>query len=613
MEILIPYQQNNMDAIKQFYDDPNITPEKKKMLSDAISKWMPRADAESYISKTFYNQPEAPKEGFMSKVSKWLSDIWDGINNFVGWAVSEVPKVVWDTTWFLASASKYNPLGYVEDAIKAPFSDKTYGEIRNERAKAADTTAEWLMWAWQKWKDMLSGAHDPNSIWAKLWETATDIGSSLLMPWGVEAKWGNWLAKWAKLAVDGGIQGAKYDIASKGEVTPESVAAWAAWNTILWALWGAYKWLKGITNTPTNVIDEATQTIKTPWIIFDKWHPVEVNIPNPWKIKGMWNNVFDSTPESSAIADSKWLTERMKLANRALMPSVSWKTMGQVMSQPKETEEALKTLWTLHRTWRVDGSLDSLYEWAQAVQNGLEKYGKIIGDAIKKNGWKEVDMTDIWVDAKKIVEDPIQSYAKAHAPLKALTDAIEQGGGKTSVNDLFEIKKIFQDQLWSLIKDGQMNSNAYKALKDAVEKIWSKIDTEIAWANVADETFKNAKTIYSQLKKIQPSIIKSAQVDARQSPMSLAEQIALMQHNPIDWVTNPIDAVKWKAIKAMADEIKNRTSRDGTFQQLMRIYDREAANNYANSKNPVKSTMWEFIKKWVKRTSIPAVDSTVQK
>lgn len=56
-------------------------------------------------------------------------------------------------------------------------------------------------------------------------------------------------------------------------------------------------------------------------------------------------------------------------------------------------------------------------------------------------------MTDIWADAKKIVEDPIQSYAKAHAPLKALTDAIEQGGGKTSVNDLFEIKKIFQDQL----------------------------------------------------------------------------------------------------------------------------------------------------------------------
>lgn len=41
----------------------------------------------------------------------------------------------------------------------------------------------------------------------------------------------------------------------------------------------------------------------------------------------------------------------------------------------------------------------------------------------------------------------------------------------------------------------------------------------------------------------------------------------------------------------MADEIKNRTSRDGTFQQLMRIYDREAANNYASSKNPVKSTM----------------------
>ena len=53
-----------MDAIKQFYDDPSITPEKKKMLSDAIGKGMPRADAEAYISKTFYGgkPPEPPKD-----------------------------------------------------------------------------------------------------------------------------------------------------------------------------------------------------------------------------------------------------------------------------------------------------------------------------------------------------------------------------------------------------------------------------------------------------------------------------------------------------------------------------------------------------------------------
>lgn len=496
--------------------------------------------------------------------------------------------------------------------------EKTYWELRDDRAKWAEKMASWLKWTWQKGKDLVQDniPIDKNSIATKAGELVTDIGSSIAMPGWVATKGGNMLVRGGKLALDWGIQGAKFDIASKGEVTPESVWIWALGNTILWSIGSAYKWFKNITKTPTKVVDEIGN-VKTPWVIFDKWVPVEITIPDTWKTKWVMNNLFDSTPESSIIPDKKGMTERMRLANRALMPSVSGKTMWQMMSQPKETEEAVKTLWTLHRTGRVEWSLDSLYEWAQAVQNWLEKYGKIIGDAIKKNGWKEVDMTDIWTEAKKIADDPVQWYAKAHAPLKAFTDAIEQWGGKTSITDLFEIKKIFQDQLGSLIKDGQMNSNAYKWLKDAVEKIWSKIDETVAWSNLQDETFKNAKNIYSQLKKIQPSIIKSAQVDARRSPMSLAEQMAWMQHNPMDWVTDPIWSVKGKAIKAMANELSNRTSRDWVFQQLMRIYDREASSNYDKIKNPIKNpaktTMGEFMKKWAKKATISTAGATNQK
>ena len=98
-----------------------------------------------------------------------------------------------------------------------------------------------------------------------------------------------------------------------------------------------------------------------------------------------------------------------------------------------------------------------------------------------------------------------------------------------------------------------------------------------------------AKRIYRTLKELQPSIIKSAQVDMRRSPMSLAEQIAFMQHNPIDWITSPLSTAKTKATKAMADELASRTTRDGTFQQLIRIYDREASNNYSLFRKPPKA------------------------
>ena len=80
-----------------------------------------------------------------------------------------------------------------------------------------------------------------------------------------------------------------------------------------------------------------------------------------------------------------------------------------------------------------------------------------------------------------------------------------------------------------------MNSTAYRVLRDSVESLGNKIDEVVDSASASE-----AKEIYKQMKRIQKSIIDSAQVDMRRSPMNLAEQIAFMQNNPLEWVTNPV-------------------------------------------------------------------------
>ena len=67
----------------------------------------------------------------------------------------------------------------------------------------------------------------------------------------------------------------------------------------------------------------------------------------------------------------------------------------------------------------------------------------------------------------------------------------------------------------------------------------------------------------------------------------------------------------------MGDELASRTTRDGVFNQLMRIYDKEASNNYSKIFNPeVKKsteTFSDFMKKTPKRATVPMLEGGSQK
>lgn len=509
----------------------------------------------------------------------WAIKSW---RDFLGWVTAKVPEVIGNVAWFWLDV-----WWKTADIVRAPFSEKTYWELQKDREKSFDLWT-FLKESWKKSKKDIGSlwVYNPESWSAKAWEFATEIGSSFLMP-GWLFKKGAWtFANLMKAWAEWATQGAVFDIASKWEVTPESMGIGAGANIALWWVWKTYSKAKDIFKQPTKIVDEMGEKI-IPWVIFDKWNPVEIQLPDIGRAKTTIKNLLDwsMNVEATAKIGKNGVSERMRLANSALKPTYGWKTAKEKLATMPQTEEALKTLWTLQRTGKVEWSIDSLYEGAMTVQKALDDYGKVIGDEITAKGDKMIDVSDLWATAKEVVEDPVQQYAKAYWPLKDLTNAIEQGGWQMSVKNLFELKKIFSDQLWTLIKDGQMNSTAYRVLRDSVESLGNKIDEVVDSASASE-----AKEIYKQMKRIQKSIIDSAQVDMRRSPMNLAEQIAFMQNNPLEWVTNPVQKWLSEAWKALWDELKARTSRDGTFQQLMRIYDLEASKAYDTLNKAPKKT-----------------------
>ena len=70
--------QAGNDILSKFYNDSAITTDKKKMLSVAIGKGMPRKDAEDYVSKTFY--------------TSWVGDYFTGLAWRIWEWIAQVPS-----------------------------------------------------------------------------------------------------------------------------------------------------------------------------------------------------------------------------------------------------------------------------------------------------------------------------------------------------------------------------------------------------------------------------------------------------------------------------------------------------------------------------------------
>jgi len=241
---------------------------------------------------------------FVEQKRKEEAQIKNAPTNFdmTWWAVSQVPKALWETASWMSSMGANTPMAMASAAIRAPFSEKTYWQLREEQKNAWQVFAD----IGQKGKEAIQSTwlYNPNSTGAKIGETITDIGSTFVWPNKIKIlkEWTGLVTKYApkvlNLAQEGAVMGSKYDIATKWEVTKEWAWYGALWNVVFWwTAWIVKKWYDVVKN-------ELPASLTLGGLI------------NPWKLdivkKSLQVDEWVATPQDVG----KWILDRVKPWNK---------------------------------------------------------------------------------------------------------------------------------------------------------------------------------------------------------------------------------------------------------------------------------------------------------
>lgn len=368
----------------QFFRDNGIKIEGMESMEDMQAKQAEQIQSQD-ISKNAW-----ARTGVIQNVGWALQDV-------VGGAISEVPNAIWNTASFLNTASQYNPASYVGgivwDVVRAPFSDKSFWEIRDERSKAKESMSNSIRWIWKKWKEIVQKywAYDPGSIASKIWETGVDIASSFIWPnkvW-VFQKWKTALNA-GKIALEWGLAGAKYDIASKWEVTPTSVLWWAWVN-----LWFAGIW---------KIVKAGVEKLPASLTLGGLINPAKLDIVK----KSLQVDEWVATPEDVG----KWILNRVKPWNKQEIAE-------QLIQHAEKTKWAVdETLATIKWTYKSPVAKKALLQLRNDIEwiSGLEWKVKELDNMLAK--W-EYTLSDLnWI--KRELDNTYNIYTKSWDPTSSL-------------------------------------------------------------------------------------------------------------------------------------------------------------------------------------------------
>lgn len=290
MDSIIPQANasENQDTIQSFLDaSKNDTSLSSKR--DAVIKMIQNNESKQFIEDTIVNkmgfkwnaqatpapQTEIPQEqGIMSKIWSGLNYVWQGIQNAVGGAIAEVPRVIGNAADI---AEKLSPWHYLYDT--------------------KDTTGS----AWKIWENIWKfvekyGAYKPDSTGASIWKFGTDIAATTVWP----TKFIEWagILKWAlNLGLTSIADATKWAIATEGRApTPEEIASFAAANTAFKAVWAI---AKPIINTAKKYLwnpeeISAIQTAIKP-ILKVKWWVVQRSQEQVGKEIALTNNLIKAS------------------------------------------------------------------------------------------------------------------------------------------------------------------------------------------------------------------------------------------------------------------------------------------------------------------------------
>ncbi len=545
----------------QWFSDKEI-----KFLKLQKEKWADSKMAMDFImqkrQENKWFSSDANRQGFLENAA------WVGAD-LIWWAVSQVPKALWETASFLSKAGQYNPFNLVGTAIWAAFNpNETYWSLRDKQKAEAENFAT----LWKKWKELVQSTwlYDTNTTSAKVGETVTDIASAFVWPnkvWIIGKLWK--FAKPTKIAMEWWLAGAKYDVATKWEITPEGVWYWALWN--LWMA-GAFRWGQKIAwaFTPKTAEEKILESVwwKTvKWIV--QWKTVKIQEPKEWIITKV------STPFRTK--DSKILTWR------ALTPSYAWKTPKQMLKWIWEMTDNVKSFYEQVRTWKMKGNVNTLEDSANSVISNLDEIGANIGNSVKWAKWSI--SISMWTrsEMSKALRNKIEKRAWAYSSLQ---NFYKDTSKWLNLNDAFKAKRVYQTEIGKLIRSGDAGTDSYQSLVKWVQELSDNIDS-IVEKSIWTKQFIEWKKQYKLLKSIAADISKSAVVEWRRSPQTFVEQLWMLE-SIVEWVTNPLSTAK----SVLAKEIGELNTRGWAWKELIKNYDKEAIQK-AKKIIPKKIKIWQ--------------------
>lgn len=387
-------------------------------------------------------------------------------------------------------------------------------------------------------------------------------------------------------------------IAQKYESLPEDQKEklkdiWAGLSILTSALGGkmAEKWITwslkgGVTRKMTwggtrlteDAVQSAEQTAKqslenaAEWVYKDG---TKLFIPKQeWGIAEGAKSLLRKTYGITEDASDETMT---RLANRGLMTNSMGKSEWEIVKRPEAVKDGLEALWKGVRSWEIEWSIDNMVNTAKATMSGLDKYGKIIGDAVDKTKDAAVEVGHLGNIAEDVLKNSTRTAAKApwFSFLQTVQDDLSDGA--LTMAKASEIKSEIGSQLAALKQSGNAGTKAYKALSDIYGWLGTATDNVIDSIAGNLPELKAARDMYRKLKTVSLPLAKSLQVEMRQAPASLPEMFAMIQHlDPTELILNPVGGLKQLGMKTFSEAVKDLNSRAWNLGNFFRILDQRA-------------------------------------
>lgn len=505
-------------------------------------------------------------EWFIPTLKEWVRQFWDFWAAFGSTgvrAVTWIGSVLWDI-------------------ISAP----AYSDVELSWIFTGENADKWIGWFFRRWQDKIvwgwnrASWVDENSLGYKIgdfaWTAALTaplwglwLGSKIASA-GTAGKIGYWALAWL------GETAAQYTVSEWRLGTPTELAI----GTGLWAwVWAIGAWISKFGNPVSSFFGKADDVVgKADDIATAKRAEELAKDIGARTQKGIVNNVEVDIPVQEWVMNkvvSIWDTDPVKLANKALTPSYAGKTPKQRVMNAEQVAERVKKLHWLVRQWKIEWDLSDLTTAARTVVNWLDYVGSDIGKMIDKAKWT-LKLSD---NILGTLDEAIESATAKRSPVTQILQNLKEDLGKdVSIVDAQAFKKIYQNEIGKFIKSWDAGTDQFKALVNATQELNDNIEKVVlktAWKGL-----KEKKEIYGLFKSLADDITKSAQVEARSSPMPLVEQLGYL-----DALTDPKAFLKGQIGK----ELSEMNSRGGTWKRLINLYDKEAVKEFEKATKAPKN------------------------